>query len=299
MKKETPVKYQSSANLFQFCRLVLDKKFGGIRVIDQDVGQILGFDPADCSHWKKGKKNIKSIHAMKAIADHLGVDERLVVDVANGEINDKEAFYELSGYGEFKIQDQLFDQARKEYYRRNVNTWTREKESEFRTFFDLNETRINEIVKEIHQKINFNEAPLYLPEIAQGYAELELVPTATDESEIKVERRQDKWEIFYPGQIKMRPYIRYHIGKCLAKYFLEKEGLQISNELGEYAERVHDIQTNLFAAKLLTPANLLRKELANVNPSKDIITQLADIFWVSKTFVNVRLKEILQTNPEL
>ena len=58
MKKDMAVKYPHSANLFQFCRKVLDHKFGGIRVIDQDVGQILGFDPADCSHWKKGKKNI-------------------------------------------------------------------------------------------------------------------------------------------------------------------------------------------------------------------------------------------------
>ena len=87
MKKETVAKYPHSANLFQFCRKVLDHKFGGIRVIDQDVGQILGFDPADCSHWKKGKKNIRSIQAMKSIADHLEVDEKLIVDVASGEIN--------------------------------------------------------------------------------------------------------------------------------------------------------------------------------------------------------------------
>ena len=54
MKKDVPVKYPHSASLFQFCRQVLDHKFGDVRVIDQDVGQILGFDPADCSHWKKG-----------------------------------------------------------------------------------------------------------------------------------------------------------------------------------------------------------------------------------------------------
>ena len=66
-------------------------------MIDQDVGQILGFDPADCSHWKKGKKNIKSIQAMKNIADYLGVDEKLVVDIASGSINDKEAYFEYNG----------------------------------------------------------------------------------------------------------------------------------------------------------------------------------------------------------
>ena len=115
MKKETSVKYPHSASLFQFCRKVLDHKFGGIRVIDQDVGQILGFDPADCSHWKKGKKNIRSIQAMKSIAKHLGVDEKLVVDVASGEMADWEAFQEYSGYGNFEIDPKLIDSAKKDF----------------------------------------------------------------------------------------------------------------------------------------------------------------------------------------
>ena len=50
------VRYPNSVSLFLFCRHVLDHKFGGIRVIDQDIGQILGFDPADCSHWKRAKR---------------------------------------------------------------------------------------------------------------------------------------------------------------------------------------------------------------------------------------------------
>src|SRR3954471_6668132 len=116
MKKATDVKYPNSANLFQFCRRVLYHKFGGIRVIDQDVGQILGFDPADCSHWKKGKKSIRSIQAMKSIAQHLGVDERLVVDVASGDLDELEAFFEFSGYGAFDIDPKLIENAKKDFY---------------------------------------------------------------------------------------------------------------------------------------------------------------------------------------
>ena len=29
---------------------------------DQEIGAILDFNPSDCSHWKKGEKNIKSIY---------------------------------------------------------------------------------------------------------------------------------------------------------------------------------------------------------------------------------------------
>src|SRR6185436_2984483 len=136
MKKAQEVKYPHSANLFQFCRKVLDHKFGGIRVIDQDVGQILGFDPADCSHWKKGKKNIRSIQAMKSIAEHLGVDEKLVVDVASGDLDDSEAFFEYSGYGALSIDAKVFEAAKKDFYRRHAGSWTKDRENEFKDYFN-------------------------------------------------------------------------------------------------------------------------------------------------------------------
>jgi hypothetical protein len=118
VRKEEGIKYPHSANLFKFCRLVLDHKYGGIRVIDQDVGQILGFDPADCSHWKKGKKNIRSIFAMKNIAKHLGVDEKLVVDVAAGELDEQEAYCEYMGYGATTVDVKVLEVAKKDFYRK-------------------------------------------------------------------------------------------------------------------------------------------------------------------------------------
>ncbi|MFW7379605.1 MAG: hypothetical protein ACOH5I_12400 [Oligoflexus sp.] len=305
MKKDTPAKYPNSANLFQFCRKVLDHKFGGIRVIDQDVGQILGFDPADCSHWKKGKKNIRSIQAMKSIAQHLGVDEKLVVDVASGEVSDWEAFHEYTGYGEFYIDPKLFDTAKKEFYRKHANSWTRDKEQEFKEHFNLNETLIDEIVTNIHQKINFHEAPLYLPEIIAAYPDLMLKPFEASEEEthsasVRI-RKEDaaRTIIEYPIDIKMRPYIRYRIAKAMSGYFFEKANMELPDDLGDHGQVIADIQSNLFAAKLLTPAALIRSELANVNVAKDIVSQLSEIFWVSKTFMNGRLKEILQKSPRI
>src|SRR4051812_41725785 len=163
VKKQLALKYPYSASLFRFCRRVLDHKFGGIRVIDQDVGQILGFDPADCSHWKKGKKNIRSIQAVKSIADQLGVDERLIVDIASGEIDDAEAFQEHTGYGAFDIDAKIFEAAKKDFYRRNAGSWSKDLDNAFRGFFDANESMVDEVVLAIHEKIAFKEAPLYLP----------------------------------------------------------------------------------------------------------------------------------------
>lgn len=310
MKKATEVKYPNSANLFQFCRRVLDHKFGGIRVIDQDVGQILGFDPADCSHWKKGKKNIRSIQAMKSIADHLGVDEKLIVDVAAGDLNEVEAFYEYSGYGAFSIDTKIFEAAKKDFYRRNASSWTKDKENEFREFFDANEPLIDRIVSEIHERINFKEAPLYLPEVVAAYPTLSLTPADSlphaDGSPLTVTRKELATSITYIGGTDMRPYMRYRIAKAMAPHFIALQDPQrhgatttLQEELSEYALHLLDVQSNLFAAKLLTPAPLLRREMAQINVAKDIVSQLAEIFWVSKTFMNRRLKEILQSQPAL
>jgi len=294
MKKTTEIKYPNSANLFQFCRKVLDQKFGGIRVIDQDVGQILGFDPADCSHWKKGKKNIRSIQAMKSIAEHLGVDEKLVVDIATGDIEDSEALFEYSGYGLFSIDAKLFEQAKKEYYRKNASTWTKEKENEFKIKFDVNEAAIDAIVSEIHTKINFDEAPLYLPEVVTHYPELKLVSSelAADAKEsVEANKSGKNVTITYKSDNEMRPYIRFRIAKAMSQYFLGDLQAELHDE--GYRAHLQDIQGNLFAAKLMTPAALIRKEMQNVNVSKDVVTQLAETFWVSKTFMNRRLKSVL------
>ncbi len=303
MKKAQEVKYPNSANLFQFCRKVLDHKFGGIRVIDQDVGQILGFDPADCSHWKKGKKNIRSIQAMKSIAEHLGVDEKLIVDVASGDLDDTEAFFEFSGYGAFSIDAKVFEAAKKDFYRRHAGSWTKDRENEFKDFFNANELAIDKIVADIHQRINFLEAPLYLPEVVTSYPELSLAPTEGEKEGVRVApvtvaRKGAETSIAYQAGTEMRPYMRYRIAKAMGSHFL-KDILPKADEGNEYTGHLVDVQTNLFAAKLLAPANLLRREMTQINVAKDVVSQLSEVFWVSKTFMNRRLKEILQGQSQL
>jgi hypothetical protein len=299
MKTVVEVKFQNSVNLFQFCRRVLDHKFGGLRVIDQDVGQILGFDPADCSHWKKGKKNIRSIQAMKSIADHLGVDERLVVDVANGELGDEEAFCEFYGYGHFSLDSKAIENARKDYYRRNAAVWTREKEAEFKARFDADEPSVDRAVEEIHQKINFSEAPLYLPEVINAYPDLKLVSREKlaegRDMLVDADKDGDTQVIRCTAGAEMRPYVRFRVAKLLAPRFLGTENETRLQEFGEHAAHIRDVQGNLFAAKLLAPARLIRGELAQINVSKDIVGQLAEVFWVSKAFMNRRLRDVLES----
>ena len=98
MKRTDENRYPQSAELFKFCKEALNIKHNfEVKVIDQHVGAILGFDPADCSHWKKGKKNIKSLDTVKAIAQHLDADERDVATSSRID-HDRQVSHEVRGY---------------------------------------------------------------------------------------------------------------------------------------------------------------------------------------------------------
>lgn len=297
MKKEAELRYPHSASLFRFCRKILDHKYDGVRVIDQDIGQILGFDPADCSHWKKGKKNIRSIHAMKSIAGHLGVDEHLVADVASGELSDVEAYWEVTGYGDFRIDHKRIESSKKEFIRENSDIWTRNKEKEFRDFFKIDRNKIIEKVNEIRECIGFEEAPLYLPEISVSYADLQLRPLVRwvdDEQTTPVKSFYEgsRLIISFKKGLELKPFVRFKIIKSMGEYFIPRRHMQ-SADMKMLENHVHDVESNIFASYMLAPADLIRKELRRVSQTGDLVHQLAETFWVSRAFINCRISEMM------
>lgn len=297
MKRLTEVRYPHSANLFQFCKKILDQKFGGIRIIDQDVGQILGFDPADCSHWKKGKKNVRSIQSMRAIAEHLGVDEQLVVDVASGDVDADEGYFEFSGYGDFELSSKFFEIARKDLLKKSASYWSKEKDLELKAFCDKALADVESKVQEIHGKINFSEAPLYLPELASFYTEIKYRSIEAREggAPLTTTETPDGLDIAVEKTRESRPFIRFQIAKALGKHFLSELITQTSRDYQDFAPKLNDIFCNIFAARLLAPATLIRKEMGNIQLGKNIVNQLSEVFWVSRTLMNRRIKEVLQS----
>lgn len=298
MNQDSSLKFPQSAQLFKFCRHVLDHKFGAARVIDQDVGQILKFDPADCSHWKKGKKHIRTIQAMKAIADHLDVEEQLVIDLASGNLDEGEAFYEYLGYGEFTLDPKHYETAKKDMMKRLGHGWSREKEQELKGWFVLNQTAIEAAAQEVLDAIRLEEPPLFLPEISTAFPAVTFVgvpssampnsqePTATALSPLGL-------QVQYANDVKMGPFLRFSLARAAAPWFLRNKGLLIPEDVGSVHEAVTRVQSNVFAAYLLTPTPMVQRELAKISANRSIVTQLADMFWVSKGFMNRRLKTIL------
>jgi len=296
MKKTEENRYPHSATLFRFCKEALEIRYeGNVKVIDQDVGAILGYDPADCSHWKKGKKNIRALATLRSIADHLNIDERLLIDIAAGNIGLEEAVFEYRGYGAFALSGRSLENLKKEYFK-NPTRWHQEGSSQtFEELFDVDRQSVAKAASAVLSMGNFTEAPIYLPEIVQLFNGLKLVADDNISEPTTVTVSADSADgvtISYRGP-EMRPYQRFLVAKELFKY-LVTSGHAIGERFRGNPQEVIDIQSNMFAGMLLIPGNLLRKEVEQIDSSMDLVLQLADTFWVSKALMNQRLRDYME-----
>ncbi len=297
MKKVEANRYPNSATLFKFCKEALEIRYeGNVKVIDQDVGAILGYDPADCSHWKKGKKNIRALATLRSIADHLNIDERLLIDIAAGRVGLEEAVFEYRGYGAFALKGKSLENLKKEFFK-NPAKWQNDSGlNSFEDLFDVNRQEVSKVAEKVLASGSFMEAPIYLHEVFQLYPNLQLVSSDEIDTPVKVTSEGSgtelKTTVTYRGQ-EMRPYMRFLIAKELYKY-LCRSANPVAIEFADTPDEVLDIQANIFAGMLLVPANILRKEVETIDSSLDIVMQLAEPFWISKALMNQRLRDYME-----
>ena len=297
MKKVEANRYPHSATLFRFCKEALEIRYeGNVKVIDQDVGAILGYDPADCSHWKKGKKNIRALSTLRSIADHLNLDERLLIDIASGKIGLEEAVFEYKGYGEFDMGGKSLETLKKEFFK-NPGRWQREGDlRSFEELFDVDRMKVVTVAESVLEKGHFSEAPIYIPELLQPFPHVSCEQQDSLDVPFRIEASgsgsEAKTKIIFKGA-EMRPFMRFVVAKELYKYLCRSESPMVS-KLIPAPEEVIDIRANIFAGCVLVPGHLLRKEVERIDNSLDIVLQLADTFWVSKSMMNRRLRDYLE-----
>ncbi len=298
MKKIEPNRYPHSATLFKFCKEALEIRYeGNVKVIDQDVGAILGYDPADCSHWKKGKKNIRALATLRSIADHLNIDERLLIDIASGRVGLEEAVFEYRGYGQFALTGRNLEALKKDFFKDPSKWQTGESIKSFEELFDIDRPAITKLAANVLDSGSFDEAPIYIPEVYQLYPNLSLLSDENLETSISVgyEGGEDSklvTRVSFRGP-EMRPYMRFLAAKEVFKH-LAKSKNPIASKFFGSPDEVLDIQANIFAGMLLIPGDLLKREVEKVDSSLDIVLQLADVFWVSKALMNQRLRNYME-----
>ena len=311
MKKSAENRYPHSAELFRFCKEALNIKHNfEVKVIDQHVGAILGYDPADCSHWKKGKKNIKSLQTVNTIASHLEIDSRFVTDIISGKSDLEESLQEFRGYGPFAVSGRYHDEVKREFFR---NPSKFQSVGETRSFEQVTSPHREEslrITTEILARADVRTCPVRLPELAvalAGTIRLEQAGDAAfdDPSQLRPFGEGRLVESVSDGRIitiryrggEMKPHLRTLIARELGRTLLLGAPGQIpsgttlpDNETDELA----CARINVFAGLLLVPGDLLQRATRLVNPARDIVSQLSEIFWVGRTVMTARMKDFVE-----
>jgi hypothetical protein len=266
MKRSEENRYAHSATLFHFCKEALNIKHNfEVKIIDQHVGAILGFDPADCSHWKRGKKNIHSIHTINTIAEHLEIDPRIVNDIVSGQATLEESLQEFRGYGNL-------DQENPE------NT-------EIEAYTDINRAHIQNLVSHILEAADIRACPVMIPELLSVLPKVVLVDETPESGALVETTLQEKTYTIRVRKGDVRAHIRFlvarEIGRILLYPTLE------SDEPITFVEA----RLNAFAMFLLMPTALLQLAARDADHSTDLVQQLSQFFWLGRSLVNARLKD--------
>jgi len=272
MKRSGAVKFPNSVQLFKFCQKVMMHQKGG-KVRDQEVGAILNFNPSDCSHWKRGEKNVRSVFALAKLANTLGIEIGLIHDVSSGVVNLEEAFFEY-------LESRNFKSIFADVSDRNSEEIARVRDSVF------------SFVATIQKECDFTTPPLYLPEVMGAFSFVSTQPVDMLDKLSRILRvKAGRYCIqFKKGDLK--PQTRMSMVKDLARIVFEGERGRFP-ELGENKGLV-DYEETLFTANLLVPKDMLIAEMSKLDSRRNMVSELATLFWAPKSLIGFQLQELLR-----
>lgn len=274
MRRSGAVKFPNSVQLFKFCQKVLVTQRGG-KVHDQEVGAILGFNPSDCSHWKRGEKNVRSVFALAKLAEALSIEPTLIHDVASGQVGLDEAFYEWTESNNLRSTLDKVQGSGEE-----ILTEARE--------------RVEAFVKAIQTQVDFTTPPLYVPEVLRFFAFASTQPTDMMDKLSRILRLKPGSYCIQFRKGDLRPQTRMSMIKDLSRIVFEGERKRFP-ELGAANTEIIAFEEMLFTASLLAPKQLLLQEMAKLDSRRNVVSELAAMFWVPKSLICFQLQDILRS----
>lgn len=277
MKPLSSVKFPHSVQLFKFCQKVLSERKNG-KIHDQEVGEILNFNPSDCSHWKRGEKSVKSVFSLSKLSEALDVDTGLLHDLASGILTLDEAYYEYSEAKEIKtcLLESKSHRVNREYHERTE--------------------RIRLFIQKLHEKADYKTPPLYLPEVFRFFSYIRMQPVDMIEKLSRVLRTKPGQYTIQFKKTELKPQTRMSIVQNFAKILLEGERHRFP-ELSGYSAEFMKHEELAFVAEMLIPRELLQNELKKLDVRRNLILELSSIFWAPKLLVAYQLQNILEARP--
>jgi hypothetical protein len=277
MRRSGVAKFPNSVQLFKFCQKVLaDHK--GAKVHDQEVGCILKFNPSDCSHWKRGEKNVKSVFAFAKLAEALNVDISLIHDIASGQTSLEEAFFE------YKVTHNL------------ASITSRALEGGIES---VNRARkvVTEFSENLLKRADFSTPPLYLPEILTFFPFVNAQPVEMVDKLSRVLRKKPGHYSIHFCRKELKPQTRMSMALDLARILFEAERDKFP-ELGALKNHLLPFEELLFTADILVPKSMLLEEFSNLDPRKNVFAELSSTFWVPKALIGFQLQEVVRVREQ-
>lgn len=272
MKRSSAAKFPNSKQLFKFCHKILTEQKGG-KIHDQEVGAILDFNPSDCSHWKRGEKNVKSVFALGKLAHTLNVDQGVIFDLASGACELDEAYFEVKDRQEsMKIFSDAGDIT-----------------SEERIQAERNMIKFADTILE---KVEFSAPPFYVPEVLPCFNFIALQPVDMLDKLSRILRKKPGQYVIQFKKGELKSQTRLSMVRDIARIVLEGERSRFP-ELGPLNPRVVEYEKTLLTAYLLVPIPMMHKEISKIDAKLNMIAELAASFWVPKSLVAFQLQNAL------
>jgi hypothetical protein len=271
-------RFPQSAVLFKFCLSVLQKRLGTQKAHDQDVGDILRFNASDTSHWKRGKKPVRSVHALEALARKLDADYETLRDLSDGTLSFEEAWFEFCEAENLKeLRAKLSPEMRRVMVERMAV--------------------LESVATGILSNAEVFSIPVFVPEVASSLPFLEIVARDVgDRLASSVRVKTGFYSIRY-RKGDMRAHTRLAIMREIARIVLHSERQQFG--LPARLDELLPFEVAHLSSALLVPMNLLKGEFQKVSVRSDISAGLADTFWVPKGVIRSRMAYALTSSMDL
>ena len=269
-KRSEAAKFSESAQLFKFCHRILSDQQGS-RINDQDVGNILDYNPSDCSHWKRGEKQVKSVFAFEKLAKALHVDVAILQDLGTGVANLDEAYFE-----HLEISNMRDAWKRAAASGQNALTGARQ--------------RIEKLFSETLDRSQ--QAPVYIPEILRFFPFVQLQPADMIDRVSRVLRTKPGQYTIQHTRSQMRSQTRMSIVKDLARIVLDGERARFAS-LGLSDPETSQLEQAFFVVNLLIPKKPLLQEMSKIDIKKNYVNELSALFWVPRSLMNFQLRDLV------
>lgn len=266
-------RFPQSAVLFKFCLRVLETRKPDGKVHDQDVGNILDYNPSDTSHWKRGKKAVRSIFALEALSRALDVDIELIEDIASGALDFDEAWFDFC---------ESEDEARQSKVQSGL-TYSKVRRDR--------QLMMEHVAQSISTRAGTSSVPVFLPELLNAVPFIQLVQADVTDRLARSNRVKPGQYVIRYRKGDLTSHIRCAIAREVARIILMSEREQFM--LPPRSEETTTTEIIDLANALLVPSDLLKAELTKVPARANMVQYLSDLFWVPKVVIRSRLVTLL------